>query len=283
VSLPKISGNVRLGRIGENEIEKRLTYFSAPSKFDFDSGIDFYCELLVDNSPTIPFGVQAKGTEHFDESWGASVRKSTVMYWLTRDFPVFLIAYDEPSKQCYWMSMEDKRYELLDKMKTPSETIYIMVDRSKSLEDKRDANRDFVEKLFENVHSLDMYRGTPRPIGTGYVKRIPLPPTNQLELVNTRESVRMSMYSLIQHYWAVDDLDTAYNCCDFLSKFDRSHYNHFTMLGEISSLRGDKERAKEAFTEALDICERDKNWPGDSMDKIKEYLKNRLGSVEELP
>jgi hypothetical protein len=281
-SLPKIPSNVTLGQRAEKEIAKRLLHFSVPNKVEFDSGIDFYCDLKSDDSPTILFGVQAKGTEHFDKKWDTSIDKSTVMYWLTRDFPVFLIVYDEPSDSCYWMSIEDKRYELLDKMKTTSSTIYITVDRSHSLEDRKDANRDFIAKLIENVHSLEMYRGTPKPIGTGCVKRIPLPPRNQVELITTRESVRMGIYSLIQHYWGVNDLDIAYNCCEFLAKFDKSHYNHFAMLGEISSLKGDKQRAKEAFREALDICERDKNWPSESMKKIKEYIKMRLASVEEL-
>ena len=86
----------RLGNIGESQIKGRLSYFSSVTKIDDDIGLDFYCQLLEDDSPTNEFFVQAKGTEHFDDNWNASIRKSTLVYWLWKPNPVYLVVYDEP-------------------------------------------------------------------------------------------------------------------------------------------------------------------------------------------
>ena len=76
----KFPWNQRKGYIAEEEIKKLLYYFSNPIKYDHDVGIDYYCELLENSSPTDSFYVQAKGTEHFDNDWGRSIKKSTIRY-----------------------------------------------------------------------------------------------------------------------------------------------------------------------------------------------------------
>jgi len=96
----KIPWETRLGDIGEDVIKSRLRYFAIPTKYERDVGIDFYCELLEKDSPSIPFYVQAKATEYFDKNWGASIKKRTTQYWLTRPFPVFLVVYDENNDEC---------------------------------------------------------------------------------------------------------------------------------------------------------------------------------------
>ena len=279
MSLPKVPWSERLGHIGELEIKKRLLCFSTASKYEFDAGIDFYCELLIGDSPTIPFYVQAKGTEHFDDNWGQSIDKTTLLYWLYRDFPVFLIVYDKPSGTCYWVSLEDKRHDLLNKMRGPSNSIYLKVDRSNILYDARDKNHEFTKKVIESTDSIQMWKGAPQAKGAGYVKQIPGPPRSPQEVVNISESTRMNLYSLIQHYWNIGDLETAFKSCRFLAEFDRSHYNHFVWLGEIAYLRGDRDGAREALKEALDICERDKVWPRGSMDQLKASIRMRLESI----
>jgi len=279
LSLPKVPWSERLGRIGELEIIKKLLNFSTASKYEFDAGIDFYCELLVGDSPTIPFYVQAKGTEHFDDDWGQSIGKTTILYWLYHDFPVFLVVYDKPSETCYWMSIEDQRHNLLDKMRGPTNSVYLKVDRSNILYDVREKNHEFTKKVIEGTDSILMWKGVPQPKGAGYVKQIPKPPRSQREVVNIREVTRWNLYSLIQHYWNIGDLETAFKCCRFLAEFDRSHYNHFVWLGEIAYLRGDRDGAREALKEALEICERDKVWPRSSMDQLKAFIRMRLESV----
>jgi hypothetical protein len=76
---PQIPWKTRLGMIGETQVKTRLAYFSIPTKYEIDPGIDFYCELLENDSPSLPFYIQAKGTEHFDDNGGQSIRKSTLM------------------------------------------------------------------------------------------------------------------------------------------------------------------------------------------------------------
>jgi hypothetical protein len=98
---PRIPWTTRLGMIGEAQVKARLAYFSILTKYETDPGIDFYCELLENDSPSLPFYVQAKGTEHFDDKWGQSIPKSTLVYWLQQPSPVFLLVYDERQGICH--------------------------------------------------------------------------------------------------------------------------------------------------------------------------------------
>jgi hypothetical protein len=52
MSRPKLPWTARLAANGESMIEARLRSFSNPLKYELDVGIDFYCELLEDDSPT---------------------------------------------------------------------------------------------------------------------------------------------------------------------------------------------------------------------------------------
>ena len=151
----KVPWEIRLGDVGEAEIKGRLSYFSVPTKFVRDVGIDFYCELLEEDSPLMPFYVQAKGTEHIDDNWGASVKKSTIIYWLQQPFPVFLVVYDENTENCYWMSIEDYRYSLIQKIfETTSETIYLKIDKSHILEKGKGKNDEFIKKIKDDLISI---------------------------------------------------------------------------------------------------------------------------------
>lgn len=280
-SKPKVSWNTRLGGIGESEIKKRLLYFSNPTKYELDPGIDFYCELLEEDSPSIPFYIQAKGTEHFDDKWGQSIKKSTITYWLQQKFPVFLVVYDKNGKNCYWMSIEDYRYSLFEKIfKTDSNTIYIQVDRSHALEEDREKNNEFIKKIEEDLFSIELFRGHAQFKGRGYVKRIPDLPRSGVELVGIKENIRANMYALVCLYMQLKDWKEAYFYCKFLTKFDKHHYNHFVWFGLINELLGDHKIAKKNFEEALRICEADKEWPEESMKKIIASIKEKIESCE---
>ena len=279
----KVPWTTRLGDVGESEIKSRLCYFSIPTEIRRDVGIDFYCELLENDSPSIPFYVQAKGTEHFDENWGQSIKKTTIQYWLTRPFPVFLVVYDENDKNCYWISIEEQRYALMDKLfKDTINTLYVKMDRSHILERGKESNVDFRTKIMEGWLSIEQYNGRPHFEGSGYVKSIPKPPRSTIELQRTRENIRMYMYSLIIYYWAMKHPKTAGFYCEFLTQFDKGHYNHFLWYGLISKELGDVKVAKKNLEQALDICERDKNWPRDSMNQIMDYIKKEIDEVDKL-
>lgn len=215
----KVPWETRLGDVGELEIRKRLSYFSIPTKYARDVGIDFYCELLEKDLPTIPFYVQAKGTEHFDDNWGASIKKSTIIYWLLRSFPVFLIAYDENAGDCYWMSIEDHRYSLFRKIsKTGSKTVYLKMGKSNILEKGRDTNDKFISKIKEDLNSVKLFQGRPPFKGEGYVRLVPDPPRSNIEFQRTKETIRAGLYSLLIYYFFLQrDLENAYLLGEFLT------------------------------------------------------------------
>ena len=279
----KVTWETRLGSIAESEIESRLKYFSLPVKYNLDVGIDFYCELIKNETPSTPFYVQAKGNEHFDDNWGQGIKKSTIVYWLNQPFPVFLVAYDEHERECYWMSIEDSRYPLLQRFETKGETLYIKMDKSHVLARGRDANAEFISKIRDGVLSIMMWRGVAWPKGEGYVKQIPMPPRSEVELLNLKETIRMNSYSLIQHYAAKNDLPSIYDMCSFLAKFDKWHYNHFLWLGLVCMNLGRREEAIRSFDEALKICEMDKTWERESMEKLKEQTRALAQRARELP
>ena len=276
----KVTWETRLGGIGEDIIKSRLRRFSMPSKYETDVGIDFYCELLEDDSPSLPFYVQAKGTEHFDDNWGASIRKTTVIYWLSRPSPVFLIVYDENADKCHWQSIEDLRYSLFEKLsKADSETIYLRIDKQNALEKGKDENKEFIKKIKEDQRLIEQFWGRPRFKGEGYVKTVPDPPRSNLEARLIKENIRGSLYSLLIHYlFQQRDLKNAYPLAEFLTRFDRSHYNHFVWFGQINKELGRKGEARKSFEEALKICERDKKWPKESMKQIKVQIREDIES-----
>jgi len=250
-----------LGEKGETAIKTRLLDFSNPMKLPVDFHIDFYCQLY--SSPSLAFYVQAKGTEHFNKKWGRSISKNTIINWVNLPHPVYLIVYDDISKTCYWTSVEEHRNNLIERMKTKSRTIYITMDRCHILEDGR--NDEFVRKVIEDSRSID-YRvslvyGRPQPIGEGYVKKIPFVHLPDWLMMNIRGNIRMSIMYLINHYfYLAGDLEKAYPLCRFLADFDKSHYNHFLVLGRICKLLGKKGEARRSFDEAIKICKRDTKW-----------------------
>ena len=277
----KVPWETRLADSAELEIWSRLTSFSIPNRYYRDVGIDFYCELLEDGSPSIPFYIQAKGTQHFDDNWGKAIKKTTITYWLQQRFPVFLVLYDQNTGNCYWMSIEDHRYILYEKMlKTKSKTIYLRMDRSHILEKGKDKNDELITKIKDDLASIELFWGRPQFKGEGYVKTVPSPPRSSLELLRIKDNVRKYLYSIIIHYLQHGDLKSAYTPCAFLTEFDKSHYNHFFWFGVINKLLGNDEQAKRSFEEALKICERDKTWPRESMEKIIALIKTEIESCK---
>ncbi len=271
-----------LGKTSEHQIQSRLDYFSHTQKIENDVGIDFYCELIENTTPTYEFYVQAKGTEHFDKQWRASIKKSTITYWLLKPNPVFLIVYDEPKGICYWMSIEDNRYKLIDKMKeTDAKTISLVLDRTHTLEQGKNKNSEFIQKIKDNRLSIALFLGQATFKGEGYVKQLPDTPRNQMELTRVRENVRANLYSLVMYHYNKSNLKTAYSYSEFLAKFDPTgHYNHFVWLGLINLEFGKKEDAKRNFEHALWICKEDKKWPRESMNNIIKDIESLMELCE---
>jgi tetratricopeptide (TPR) repeat protein len=279
--VPKVPWPTRLGKIGEGEIRTRLSYFSVVNEYNTDIGIDFYCQLLENDVPSAHFHVQAKGTEHFDETWSQSIPKSTVSYWLSQPDPVVLVVYDENAGTCYWMSIESRRYEFLSQMTSEGKTIHIRLDRSHTLGRGREANPEFISQVKEDLGSIMLWRGYPQFKGEGYVRQLPDAPRSPIELARVEETLRMTSYSLVRYYTGSSyDWQKARELCELLAKFDKSHYNHFVWLAQIQAVQGDRQAALASWREAMNICERDKVWPKDSMDKIKEAIKREIDKIQ---
>jgi tetratricopeptide (TPR) repeat protein len=268
----------RLGNVGESEIKGRLSYFSTVTKIEDDVGLDFYCELLEHDSPTNEFYIQAKSTEYFNENWTANIKKSTILYWLWKPNPVYIIVYDEPAKNCYWMTIEDMRYELFDKLfKTNTDSVNLKFDNSKLLKKGKDLNEDFIKKMKDDKASIEQFKGQPTLKGDGYVRQLPGAPRNEHEFIQTRENIRVSLYSLVSRYISHNDLQTARLYCEFLAQFDPTgHYNHFVWLGQINLALGDKTLARKSLEQALWICENDPNWPKESVDSLKNQIRQLI-------
>ncbi len=181
------------------------------------------------------------------------------------------------------MPIEEHRYDLINRIfRDTTDTVYFKLNRSRILERRKEGNLDFITKIMEAYLSIEQFHGRPSFQGTGYVKKVPPPPRSNIELQNTRENIRMYLYSLIIYYLGMKDLKTSGFYCNFLTQFDKGHYNHFLWYGLISKELGDTKTAKENLELALDICKRDKNWPKESMNQIIEYIKKEIDEVSKL-
>lgn len=259
----KIPWNKQLGEIGESTIKSYLAYFSDPMKPTFDVGIDFVCELIENGSPLgVFFLVQAKGTQHFDEKWGRSFDRETIAFWLSQQFPVYVIVYDEVGKNCYWMSVEEQRQSLIERIKSDVKTVYLTVDRARVL--KSGENEQFMKRIKEDSASIsfrfNLIQGAPLFIGEGYVKEIPILHLPDIVIINIRERVRMSMSYLIHNCLLRNNITEAHRLCELLTNFDVSHYDHFVLFGNICRTLGKTQEACSSYSQAIKICQRDPNW-----------------------
>jgi hypothetical protein len=252
----------RRGLSAEAEIKKRLVYFSTVAKPEPDIGIDFFCNLLSeDGSPSSKyFLVQVKGTRHFGDCWRRSIRKETIDVWLKQSIPVFLVVYDENSENCYWMSIQQNRRNLIEKMSTGGKTVSVTVRKSHILEKGESKNDEFVKHVKEDMISINLLLGIAEFYGDGYVKAIPAFYLPEGVVTNLKERIRMGMVYLINNYLLRKDKESAYSLCELLTKFDKSHYNHFVLFARMNRNRGNKEEACRNYDEAIEICKRDITW-----------------------
>jgi len=174
--------------------------------------------------------------------------------------------------------LEDHRYELLERVfKTDTDLLNLKFDRLHILEKGKDKNESLITKIKDDKVSIELFRGQPTFKGDGYVKQLPDCPRNEHELIQIRENIRQCLYSLICYYDQHKNMDTVKFYCEFLAQFDPTgHYNHFVWLGQISLALGEKDIARKNFEHALWICENDPNWPKESMDNLKNQIRNLI-------
>jgi tetratricopeptide (TPR) repeat protein len=183
------------------------------------------------------------------------------------------------------MSIEDHRYDLLDKVMKrdpPSDTVYVQMDRSHVLEDGKNKNADFKDKIITDKYSIEQFWGRPQMRGEGYVKTMPPPLRSAHEVGYTRENVRIYLFALTLHYVQNGEMENAYLCCEFLTRFDHGHYNHFELFGYVCMELGDVQRAIDNFTEAIRIFEEDPNWPIEDKKNHIAHLRGLIDSCRQL-
>jgi len=274
-----LSKNAQLGDIGETEIKSRLQRFSTVTKMETDVGIDFYCELCINNIPVTPFYVQAKSSQHFNSKHGRPINKTTISYWLLKSHPVYIIFYDKSNDICYWKSIEEDRYRLMENisMNDGKKTIYIKFSNSNILQ--KNNNNEFKDQLGKDSNNICLFRGSPRFIGNEYVKQPPPTPRTNYEYIKIKENARAALYSLIIHHMKKYEYDDAIKYSEAVALFDNSHYNHFAWLGYLYKERSMGEYARLNFKKAIDICNKDKKWK--SINKIIERLESEINDLQE--
>jgi len=279
---PKVPLSRRRGGSAEDEIKARLKYFSIPAKPELDIGLDLCCELLEEEKPTGKFfGVQAKGTESLDHlAW--SIKRTTLEYWLMQSFPVFLIVYDESADNCYWISIIQNLQDIVKKLAPASKTVSISINKSHILGKCGHQKDDFIREVKNATFLLDLFRGRPQ-LGEGYVRRgAPLAILSKGVVLNLNENIRTSLNFLINHYICTNKIHIAFFLCEFLTKFDTAHYDHFFKMGQIYRILGKKEEARKYFTKAIQMCKADPNWnrlkkPSDpSIEDIIKMIENEM-------
>jgi len=272
----------QLGDIGETEIKSRLQrLFSTVTKIERDVGIDFYCELIINDIPAIPFYVQAKSSQHFDSKHGRSIKRNIICYWLSKPNPVYVIFYDEPNDMCYWKSIEEDRYQLTEKIfKDDSKSTYVQFSTLNILE-RSNNNQEFRKKLEEDYNSLSLFRGNPQFIGRSYVKKVPETPRTTDEYIRIKENARASLYSLIFHHIQTKEFNEAIKYSEVVAVFDNSHYNHFAWLGYLYKKKKEIEKARLNFKKAIDICKRDDKWEKKSINEIIKRLESEINDLSE--
>lgn len=282
-SKPKVPLSRRRESGAEAEIKARLSYFSIPAKPEPDIGIDFYCELLDGDSPTSKFfGVQAKGTKNFGKQWRATIKKTTLEHWLSLSFPVFLIVFDEKSGNSYWISIIDNLQKIVRKIRPESKTISITMDKIHSLEKGGHRNNDFIAAIKNATALISLLYGQPQS-GEGYVRpAAPLLILNQGVILNLKARIRTNLNYLINHYLLTNNIELAYFLCEFLTRFDTAHYDHFFRMGQICRILGKKDEARKYFAKAIQMCKEDPNWnrlkkPSDpSIEDIIRMIENEM-------
>jgi len=230
-------------------------------KPETDIGIDLYCQLLKGDLPLpIYFGVQAKGTKHFNNYCYRYIKRSTINLWLQQPFPIFLVVYDGNTENCYWISIVHKLNDLIEKLQRNRKTISLRIDKSNVLEKGENKNDDFIKKIKEAQALLNLMRGQPTLFGEGYVQTQPPFRLSRGVITNLKDRIRISMNYLINNYLLANDIQQAYFLSDFLTKFDKSHYDHFVVFADINKLLGRRKEARWGIDEAIKICKRDTKW-----------------------
>jgi tetratricopeptide (TPR) repeat protein len=284
---PKIPKFRRIGQSGQLEVASLLSNFANVMIPEYDVGLDFFCELIENDTPSgVLFWVQAKATKDFGSFWCERIDKKTIRLWLKRTSPVFIIVLERSSGLFYWASVHDNREQWLTELDNREETINVRVERLQQLE-RFGENLDFVKKIRHDTILVNAVHGIPSMIGDGYVRSIPVLRLSNAARESVRQRVRLGFDYLIGDSWLKSNLQEAYQLGKLLASFDTGHYDHFVFLARVCRQLAKTEEAKTYYRQAIEVCKSDPNWnklktkTDPFIEEIIENLENELNSVED--
>lgn len=272
------------GGIGESATETVLKSFAQvfrPLPL-LEYSIDYYCRLKHKGKPLTPFWVEVKSTKCVTNNWKKSIKRETAIFWLNQLSPVFIVIYDVANDGLYWVSVEDNRAEWIRKLENNAKTITLKVNNSQTLKKTNSSKIDFVRKIEKDTITVNVANGIPEVIyngGKGVTSGDAFFDFPNIELSeraqnNFKQKTRFSLNFLVKDHCSRKNWTEAYRVCKILADFDKSHYDHFELMGDICSQLGKSDEAITYYNEAIDMFRRDPNWDKNRVEGILSTSEN---------
>ncbi len=234
----------------------------------FEYSIDFYCRLIHKGKPMTPFWVEVKSSKCIKDNWKKPIDREMAIFWLNQLSPVFVVIYDIVKNVCYWVSVEDNRESWSNKLENGAKTITLKIDKSKTLKNPNRSNFDFIRKIEKDTISVGITNGIPEVIsrvGKGVTPNYAFFDFPNIELSenaknNFRQKIRLSLNFLFRDAYTRKAWSEAYEIGKILTIFDKSHYDHFELLGDICALLRNYNEALNYYDIAIGMFRRDPNW-----------------------
>jgi hypothetical protein len=270
--------------VGESATEMVLKSFSQvfrPVPL-FEYSIDFYCRLIHKGKPMTPFWVEVKSSKRIKDTWKKSIDREMAIFWLNQLSPVFVVIYDIGKNVCYWVSVEDNRESWGNKLENGAKTITLKIVKSQTLKKPNCSNIDFIQKIKRDTISVGITNGIPEVIakaGKGVTPNYGFFDFPNIELSenaknNFRQKIRFSLNFLFRDAYSRKAWSEAYEIGKILAIFDKSHYDHFELLGDICGLLGSRNEALSYYDIAIDMFRRDLNWDKNRVEGIPSTTEN---------
>ena len=257
------------GGIGESAAETVLKSFAQVRPLPLlEYSIDYYCRLKHRGKPLKPFWVEVKSARYVKADWRRSIKRENAIYWLSQLSPVFVFVYDISNDICYWISVEDNRQKWTEKLEKEAKSISLKVVQSQVLRKALCPNIDFIRKIEEDSIHVNTANGIPEVIfrggrgttsGYGFFNFPNLELSNRAKS-NFEQNIRFSLNFLIRDQYSRKEWAEAYRLCKILTDFDRGHYDHFELMGDICCQFGKSREAISYYDKAIDVFQQDPNW-----------------------
>lgn len=272
------------GGIGESAVETVLKSFAQvfrPVPL-FEYSIDCYCRLIQKGKPLTPFWVEVKSSKYIKDDWKKSIKRETAIFWLNQQSPVFVAIYDISKDVCYWISVEDNRETWTRNLKKNNKTITLKVEKSQTLRKANRTNTKFIQKIKDDTIRVSIANGVPEVIargGKGITPNygffdFPIIELSENAQTNFKKKIRFSLNFLIIDQCSKKCWPEAYRLCKVLTDFDKDHYDHFELMGDICVQLEKSDEAITYYDFAIDVFRRDPNWDKNRVEGIMSTSEN---------